>query len=178
MIRINLLPKEERRPGIAYARISAFFLTLVLLIIVAVYGVGTIQVWKVQQDLADVQNRYETVQPVRLAMEQAGDKQKQIDAKMGLVNSLMKLRTTPYNLMTRVAELMPDKIWIDSTKVIQNDVGTLEMKGEAIEYPAIAEFISRMENSGLFKTVGIKSTEGDIKAGTLKFTLEVKLKEM
>jgi len=177
MIRINLLPKAQRRPEIPYARVSLFFIGVVLIIVSGIYAVEAYTVSLLDGDRAVVRERYEDLLPVRQAMEQAGDKQKQIDAKLALVNELQKTRTTSYNLLPRVSALLTDAIWLNETKVNKEDGRLITVVGETSDYNQLATFISRLENEPLFSSVTIKSTEGNIKAGTWKFTLDLKLKE-
>lgn len=178
MIRINLLPPEERRPEIPYARVSLSFVGLFLLLLVIIYGVQCARIWSSEKALLTVRSRYIQLQPEREAMEQAADKQRQIEAKMVVVNQLVKTRTAPYNVVPRVAALMNENVWLDETKVNQNNDKVVELKGSTFAYEDLVQFVSRLEQDELFKTVILKSTEGDIKGGILKFTLEMKLKEI
>jgi Tfp pilus assembly protein PilN len=177
MIRINLLPLSQRRPQIPYLRVSLFFVVVLLAIIGCIYAVEGLSVWSLERDQAAIQAHYEELLPVRQAMEQAGDKQKQIDAKMVLVKELEKSRTTSYNLVPHIATLLTDTIWLNETKVSKDDGRVITLLGETGDYTELATFISRLEADLLFSSVTLKSTEGDTKAGTLKFTLDLKLKE-
>lgn len=176
MIRINLLPHNQRRPQIPYLRVSLFFVVVFLLIVGGIYAVQELSVWSLEKDKVALQAYYEELLPVRQAMEQAGDKQKQIDAKMVLVKELEKSRTTSYNVVPRISAQLTKGIWLNETKVNKDDGQTITLLGETADYKELANFISRLEAESLFSSVTIKSTEGDIKAGTLKFTLDLKLK--
>ncbi|MBP2653914.1 MAG: Fimbrial assembly family protein [Firmicutes bacterium] len=178
MNRINLLPVAERRPDIPYGRIAVFFVVVVLLVIGCIYGVEEYSLRLLEGEVAATQARYEELLPVRQAMEAAGDKQKQIDAKQALVNELEKSRTTPYNLLPRIAGLLTNDIWLDETIVNKTDGRIITLKGETGEYDELAAFVTRLEAEPLFYSVMLKSTEGDTKLGTLKFTIDLKLKEL
>lgn len=175
MIRINLLPVAERRPDIPYGRVALFFVSLFILLLGSIFAVEVFLTRSVEQDLAEARARFEELRPVRDAMAQAGDKQKRIDAKVALVNEVAKTRTNPYNLFPRIALVLPEAVWLDETRVNRDD-GKVELKGAAVSYPELAQFISNLEADGIYSSVTVKSTEGDFKAGTMKFTLEVKLK--
>jgi Tfp pilus assembly protein PilN len=178
VIRINLLPKEEQLPEIPHARISLFFVAVLVVILGGIFAVVSLRTWSSEQDLDLVREHYEALRPVRDAMDQAGDKQKRIDAKMLLVKALERTRTAPYNIFPRIAAVLTEGVWLDETKVSQNNAGVIELKGQAVAYPNLAEVITRLEAEGTFKSVTLKSTEGDNKTGTWKFTIELKLKEM
>ncbi|HMM21363.1 MAG TPA: PilN domain-containing protein [Selenomonadales bacterium] len=178
MIRINLLPAGERRPEIPYARVALAAVMAVVLLLGCAFAAVSARAWLTERDLAAARTRYEELRPVREAMEQAGDKQKRIDAKLALVKGLTKLRTYPYRIPPRIAALMPETLWLDETKVNQDTARSIELKGGTAAYPDLAQFISRLEGDGAFAAVTLKATEGDLKAGTLKFTLELKLKEL
>lgn len=178
MIRINLLPREDRRSDIPYARVASFFILIFIVLLGSIYGVIAAVNWSAQRDLAAAQARYDELLPVRQAMEQAGDKQKQIDAKQVLVNQLEKSRISPYNLLTRIAAALPPNVWLDETKVNQSDASMLELKGEVGAYPELAQFIKRLEADKAFSAVTLKDTDVDQKAGLWKYTLELKLKGM
>lgn len=177
MIRINLLPLSQRPPQTPYLRISLFFVMLFLTIVGCIYAIEEFTLWSLEKDQTIVQARYEDLLPVRQAMEQAGNKQKQIDVKMVVVKELEKSRTTSYNLIPQIAALLTDTIWLNETKVNKEDGQVLTLLGETGDYIELATFISRLETDSLFSSVTLKSTEGDIKAGTWKFTLDLKLKE-
>ncbi|MDR3588887.1 MAG: PilN domain-containing protein [Negativicutes bacterium] len=178
MIRINLLPQAERRPDIPYARVSAFCLGLLVALLVAVYAAEGLLTWSAERDLAATKVRYQELQPVREAMEQAGDKQKQIDAKLVLLKEVEKTRTSPYNVIPHVTAALTDAVWLDETKIGARGSQVIEIKGATAVYPELAQFVSRLEADELFSSVTVKSTESDPKAKTMTFTIELKLKEM
>lgn len=179
MIRINLLPRDERLPEIPHARVSLFFVALFLLVVGGAYAGLEFYNAQLAQDIAAAQTRYEELQPVRVDMAQATDKQRQIDAKLALVNQVVKNRHEPYNIMPRIAQQLSDTVWLDETKVTGDDNGrVLEVKGGTTSYNELAAFISRLEQDAVFSMVTLKSTEGNPQSPILRFTLLLKAKGM
>ena len=178
MIKINLLPLAERRPQTAYARMSAFFILVFVLLLACISAALAAQTWYAERELAATKARYEQLRPVMEAMEQANAKQSKIDSKMVMINEIAKMRIYSYEFLPQIASLMTDKLWLNETKLGSGSPNIIEVKGETALYPELAQFLSRLEADGSFKAVTLKSTEGDIKAGTLKFTIELKIKEM
>jgi Tfp pilus assembly protein PilN len=178
---VNLLPREERRSEIPYGRVSVFFTAVFLVLLLLIYGVVGLWTWRVEKQLTAAQTRWVQLLPVRKAMEKAGDKQKRIDAKKALVARLSAQHNTPYNLIPRIAALLPASVWLDESKTAQQDINKIVVKGGAASYSDLAAFISRLEGAGLFRSVTLKSTKGDlqgtvVKQGTLKYTLDLTLK--
>lgn len=179
MIRINLLPLEDRRPDIPYARVALFFVLIFVLILGSISGVIAAMTWSTERDLAAAKAQYDDLLPVRQAMEQATDKQKQINAKQVLLNQLEKIRISPYNLIVKIAAALPGNVWLDETKSSwDNGHAGLELKGEVAAYPELAQFISQLEADGSFSSVTLQGTDVDAKAGLWKYTIDLKMKGM
>jgi len=178
MRRINLLPISQRRPEIPYASVSCFFVIVVMVMMIAIYGINEYFVYSLQEEQVILQGRYEELLPVKRAMDQAGQRQKQIDAKMTLINALAKSRIAPYDLIPRIAGLLTETTWINETKANNEDAKVVTLIGETVDYTELGTFVRRLEEDPLFSRVTLKTTDGDTKAGTLKFTLDIKLKEI
>jgi len=178
VIRINLLPKAERRSDIPYARVSLFFVILCLVgLMVAVAGEG-VSIWLIEKEQIATATHYDELLPVRQAMEQVGDKEKQIAAKKVIIDELVKSRTLPYNIYIRIAAVMPDLLWLDETSNNKDDAKVITLKGQTVDYATLAIFISKLETQPYLNSVTLKSVEGDVQSGTLKFTLNLKVKEL
>ncbi|MBP2653901.1 MAG: Fimbrial assembly protein (PilN) [Firmicutes bacterium] len=178
MVRINLLPLDEQRPDIPYARVAIFFVAVFMVLAGCIYVAEELSLMMLRSEQATVQARYEELVLVRQAMETAGGKQKRIDAKQMLVKSVEKSRNGLYNLLPRVAVLFTDKVWLNETRVNKENSHLITLLGEAVDYTELAALVSRLEADPLFSSVLLKSTEGDTKTGTLKFVVDLKLKEM
>lgn len=168
MIRINLLPfRIARKKENIRRQISIFFLLIFFII--------ALMIWYTQRldkQILSVQHKTEQVnQQISLFKEKA-DRVAQIkkdlkllDEKLKIVESLKSEKDTQFVLFRSMTDLIvPERMWLESIKA---DASNMTITGIAFDNPTIAEFMERLETSGLFskvdlKTAKMKKFKGDV----------------
>jgi type IV pilus assembly protein PilN len=148
----------------------AFILGLIVVTVV-LFLVGGVWTKKVNQ-----LNRQITGIKTELAKQTAAAKevdriQKDLDAlqkKTTVINNLKKSRRKPVEMLEAMTGLVvEERMWFTSF----SDSGkTVKIKGTALDNKTVADFMTRLEDSGLFSNVSLDST----KHQTFKKTLSLK----
>lgn len=160
MIRINLLPfRAARKKENVRRQVSLFLLFLGLvaagLLVLHFYmgnWVGSLQAQTKEVD-TEIQ-RYEKIG------KQVDDNKKKIEVinkKRSVINSLIKDRYEPVRLLGVMSELIiVDQMWLTSLSTQGNGV---RLKGVAMDERTVADFMTNLENSGLFPVVNLNTVK-------------------
>lgn len=164
MIRINLLPREEkgshREIQIPVKIADIAIPVAVLAVLSAVIG-GTIvlqraQVDKLQRDIAQVEAESRKLAPQiervnRLAAERA-----ELDLRLGIIAKLEVGRNSGVRLMDELAMSVPDHLWLTT---VTQDGTSLTIEGNTFSNLVVSEFMSRLERSPWFSSVELEIAE-------------------
>lgn len=178
MIRVNLLPREERSQQRAPIQFKVGEYVIPVAVMVAVIAViaGTIvsqrvAMSSVTRDIAEVDAQSRDLAPQiervnRLARERA-----ELDLRLGVINRLEQGRTLSPRLMDELARCVPDHLWLQSA--IQNQQSSLSLEGMTFSNLVVSDFMSRLERSSLFANVNLEVAErGKVEeSGVVKFRL-------
>jgi type IV pilus assembly protein PilN len=162
MIRINLLPREEKahaEVGIALPRVGDLVVPALLLVITVLAIAGTavaqrMQLQNLERSIAAVDEQSRALQPQIARVNQLAKERAELDLRLGIIAKLDHGRTDAVRLMDNIARCIPDHVWLTSA---QNDNGTLSLEGEAFSMLGISDLISRLEQSGSFSNVQLES---------------------
>jgi Tfp pilus assembly protein PilN len=150
---INLLPPKQKKPAKALSPWS-IAATLFVLLWLVLFGL------KARQWL-DLQSRLESLAPQKQVLEQqvaAIRKELGLTAAPGanpeqaaLIQSLLKERVLWSEVFRQFSRIIPRGVWFDSLE--GSSVGTAEIKirGGAVNYRLISDFMLAMEQSGYFE---------------------------
>lgn len=184
MIKINLLPSEERsgKRKISLPTISGGAILWVSLG-VFVYAGAVAGIWVLQsRKITDYETRIQALkeESARLAPQLAKIRKltaerEEVNKRLGIIASLDKDRYLHVRMMNDLAVQVPDNCWID--EVNESGGTTVEIKGITFSNFIIADFMTSLEGSGRFKDVALKKAqEGDIEdVRVVKFELVAKL---
>lgn len=160
MIRINLLPQEEK----AHRQVSFNFKAGEILIPVAVVAAvalvlgGTamsqqVSVASLQKSITDVEEQSRALGPQiervnRLAREKA-----ELDLRLGIISKLESGRTSSVRLMDELARCVPDHLWLTTAQ----QVSPTQVSVEGVTYSnlVISDFMSSLERSPMFANVEV-----------------------
>ncbi len=164
MIRINLLPREEKAQRRAAIQFKAGELVIPVAVLIAsvlvITGTALSQHSRVTSlrhaiDEIDAQSRALAPQIERvnrLAQERA-----ELDLRLGIINKLEKGRTQSVRVMDELARCVPDHLWMT---LAQQDAGTqLDLEGVTYSNLVVSDFMSRLERSPLFAKVELGVAE-------------------
>ena len=175
MIRVNLLPKEERVSTSPLKIILIGVSTLVCLVLLVIYGYGAYTQWGLEKQMQELRTRQQILEPVREKMELANNKQASLKKKTSILDTLTKERRPWHTIVAHFSTLTPQKVWL--TEFTFNDKDT-RIKGAAASYSDIALLLKQMEADTLITEPVIDKAEKDTKQNIFNFEILVKVKGM
>ena len=184
MIRINLLPSEERasKRKISLPTISGGAILWVTLG-VFVYASAVAGIWVLQsRKIKDYETRIQALkeESARLAPQLAKirkltQEREEVNKRLGIIASLDKDRYLHVRMMNDLAVQVPDNCWIE--EVTETGGSSVSIEGVTFSNFIIADFMTSLDESGRFTDVAlIKAQEGDIEdVKVVKFGIRAKL---
>jgi type IV pilus assembly protein PilN len=184
MIKINLLPSEERsgKRKISLPTVSGGAILWVSLG-VFVYAGAVAGIWVLQsRKITDYETKIQALkeESARLAPQLAKIRKltaerEEVNKRLGLIASLDKDRYLHVRMMNDLAVQVPDNCWVE--EVNETGGSAVEIKGITFSNFIIADFMTSLESSGRFTDVVLKKAqEGDIDdVRVVKFELGAKL---
>ena len=177
MMRINLLPQEERQSKWQFHRIFTMVSLVIGLLCISIYAYGEYQIWSVGRQLQEAGNQYQLLRPTQEKMLAAGNKQQSINAKNNILLTLTTERKSWYSILARLGAVVPPAVWL--TDLSMTDATLLRLSCMAVSYPDAADFLRRLEKDDMFNDLTlIKAEHGDMALPVTKFEITVKLKGM
>jgi len=164
MIRINLLPREDR----AHRRVQMTFQPGDLVVPVAVVAaaglviLGTTlsqgaRVSSLNRLIADIEAESRALAPQIEKVNRLAQERAELDLRLGIISKLEKGRTQTVRLMDELARCVPDHLWLTLS---QQDAGNkLNLEGVTYSNLVVSDFMSRLERSPLFATVELGVAE-------------------
>jgi len=166
MIRINLLPyREEKKKASAHrqivvgvATLGLFFLLLILLHL----HMG-MDVERLEAEVETARTRLDVLTKVTGNLEQVTADKKILEKKIGIITDLEGGRTCSVHIMDELASrISPQTEWLTG---ITKKGTRLRVEGVAVNNPAIAQFMKRLEGSPYIRTVDLIASKQTTIAG-------------
>ena len=158
MIRINLLPfRAARKKENVRRQLTVFFLSMALLV-VAVFAVQwwlSSRVSSLDKELKQTQAELDKYNKINQEIAEIKKKLENLNKKMAVMTELERNRHEPTRLMDTLTQVVvPKRMWF--TKLEEKDK-TININGIALDNKTVADFMVRLEQSGLFSTVSLKT---------------------
>ena len=159
MIKINLLlaRKEKKKAGMRKEFII-LILSVVLLVMVLVF----IQ-WRLEKEKDDTLAQISTTKKeiayyksLTTEVTKAKEAQKTLQEKLNIINSLRKEKAGPAKVLDELSIDKPEKIHLESVKKEGSKLG---IEGIALDDETIANFMTNLRKSKLFKNVDLIVSE-------------------
>ncbi len=159
MIKINLLlaRKEKKKVGI-----QKEFIVLILSIVLLVMVLGGIQ-YLLEREKSDLlakisETKKEIAYYKSLTTEvlKAKEAQKILQDKLNVINALRKEKAIPAKVLDELAIDKPEKLHLES---VRKDGSKLGIEGIALDDETIANFMTNLRKSKLFKNVDLVVSE-------------------
>jgi type IV pilus assembly protein PilN len=159
MIKINLLlaRKEKKKAGMRKEFI-VLILSVVLLVMVLVF----IQ-WRLEKEKDDTLAQISTTKKeiayyksLTTEVTKAKEAQKTLQDKLNIINSLRKEKAGPAKVLDELSIDKPEKIHLESVKKEGSKLG---IEGIALDDETIANFMTNLRKSKLFKNVDLIVSE-------------------
>lgn len=164
MIRINLLPREEKGARRAPVTFKAGDLVIPLgaLVAAVLFMTGAMLSQRsrstaLSHSIADVEAQSRSLAPQidrvnRLAQERA-----ELDLRVGIITKLEKGRTQSVRLMDELARCVPDHLWLSA--VTQETGAQIHLEGSTFSNLVVSDLMSRLERSPMFANVELEVAE-------------------
>lgn len=166
MIRINLLPREEkaRRKSSASMSVNPGELAMpaavmgiaILAVVVTVFHQSG-KASSLQKSIAQVEAQSRELAPQIERVNQLARERAELDLRLGIIAKLQQGRTQSVALMDELAKCVPDHLWLSS--VTQDGSGNLNLDGMTFSNLVVSDFMSRLERSTSFGDVQLGVAE-------------------
>jgi len=162
MIRINLLPRDERktRRAMQMPKIGSLMPVLVLLLVIALFGAVSVfqalqngrlhtESARTEQEAAKLKPQIQTIQELTL-------KREELQRRLTVIADLDKTRLQRVMLVDELSRCVPEHLWLTSYEETANKV---QIEGVTFSNLLVADFMTRLEASPLYGTVDLLVAE-------------------
>ena len=157
MIRINLLPfRIERKKENVRRQVSLFLLSLILVLVVLVYYnfVLSSRVNKLKDSISDTKSELQRYNEINEEIARIKQNLETLRKKLAVIETLESDRHAPVRLMDMMTQvLVAKRMWLTRLEVKED---TVDIQGIALDNKTVADFMVRLQKSGLFRTVDLK----------------------
>lgn len=160
MIRINLMPREERAkkrkmPTMKMPNLSAAVPLVVLGVVGSAIGfVHTLQtreVGRLESEIATLRAESESYKPQLEKIRQITQKRQDVTARLDIIANLDQERYFRVKLMDEVARSVPENLWL--SKVSEQGGRRFELEGVTFSNFIVAHFMQDLEATGHWQDV-------------------------
>ena len=175
MIRINLLPKEEKPSKEAMTWNSVFIWALIAAGIVIIAGVGfhifhRYEIDAMQSDIVTMKAEQDQYRSQAAVVNDLTRKRKLIAERLDIIESLDANRSARVRLLDEIARSVPQYVWLTS---LEETAGILTVKGVAFSNLAISQFMDLLEEKNHIDTVELRIVRRDDVEGQPVLTFEL-----
>jgi len=158
MIRINLLPFRSNRKKENIRRQLSIFLLSLILAVVAIFGVNFFlgsQIDDLGRRITTTQAELEKYEKINKEIEEIKKKLDNLNKKLAVIRDLEANRYEPVRLLDTLSQVMIDKrMWYTA---LDMKAELVNISGIAMDDKTVADFMLRLEGSGLFSAVNLKT---------------------
>ncbi len=158
MIRINLLPFRSNRKKENIRRQLSIFVLSLILAVVAIFGgnffLGS-QIDDLGRRITTTQAELEKYEKINKEIEEIKKKLDNLNKKLAVIRDLEANRYEPVRLLDTLSQVMIDKrMWYTA---LDMKAELVNISGIAMDDKTVADFMLRLEGSGLFSAVNLKT---------------------
>ena len=158
MIRINLLPfRAARKKENIRRQVSIFLLSLILvlcILFVVNYGLG-FMVSNLKSDIEKANAELQKYNEINQEIARIKKTLENLQKKMDVINRLELNRHAPVRLLDTFTQMVVSKrMWF--ARLEEKDA-TVKIEGIALDNKTVADFMVRLQGSGLFNNVNLKT---------------------
>jgi type IV pilus assembly protein PilN len=162
MIRINLLPfRAARKKENIRRQVSVFLLSLVLVVIVAVWFnfILSGKISALNKKIEETKAQVEKYNKINKEISDIKKKLNMLNKKIEVIKSLDLTRKAPVELLDDMSRLVVEKqMWL--TEIVDSSE-QFKIVGIALDNPTIAEYMTRIESSPKYSDVKLLSITQD-----------------
>jgi Tfp pilus assembly protein PilN len=164
MIRINLLPRDEKARRQVSMNVKAGELVIHLALFVAVMLVvaGTamsqrMALGTLQKSIAEVDAQCRALAPQIERVNRLAQERAELDLRLGIISKLEKGRTQSVRVMDELARCLPDHLWLSAAG--QESDNRLKIEGMTFSNLVVSDFMSNLERNPMFANVELEIAE-------------------
>jgi type IV pilus assembly protein PilN len=163
VIRINLLPTQEKKPRkqIRMPAVSSTWpVAAGIIYVVALLGLGFMQHQRIQSlegKIAEAKEESEKLAPQLAKIKQLTHERQEVNKRLDIIRSLDRTRYFRVKAMNDVSLKLPRNIWLTEFK--ESSATSCEISGVAFNNFSIADFMRNLEESDLFNQVNLTFAE-------------------
>lgn len=159
MIKINLLlaRKEKKKVGLRKE-----FIVLIVSVVLLIVVLGVIQ-WSLEKEkegtltkISDTKKEIAYYKSLTTEVNKAKEAQKTLQDKLNVINTLRKEKASPAKVLDQLSIDKPEKMHLESLKKEGTKLG---IEGIALDDETIANFMTNLRKSKLFKNVDLIVSE-------------------
>lgn len=177
MIRINLLPPEERIARARKGRAFPWFAlpvaaaAAVTLLAFASAGMQAARIQSLHKDIVKAEAETASLAPQIERISLLARERADMDLRMSLLKRLEGSRYVRVQMLDELSRQLPDHVWI--TALRESGPGKVQVEGVTFSNLMVADFMQRLDSSPLYETVDLTVSErGTMEdRDVLKFTL-------
>ena len=158
MIRINLLPFRSTRKKEDIRRQLSIGVLSLILTLVAIFGINLLlgsQIDDLGRRITTTQAELEKYEKINKEIEEIKKKLDNLNKKMAVIRDLETNRYEPVRLMDTLSQVIIEKRMWYTALDMKSDL--VNISGIAMDDKTVADFMLRLESSGLFAAVNLKT---------------------
>jgi Tfp pilus assembly protein PilN len=166
VININLLPSAQRKPAVTFDRGMAVGLVVVVLEILAIFGVS----WFMNNQIDALNGQIEQ-ETKKVAVEQAQvkyvddlrDEVTQLQAKAEQLERIKQSPTQLAEVLKALGEVTPSGVWYTAVNITHGDTGgTVALTGKTTTFRQVADLMLDLDASSMFGDATLSSSTQDV----------------
>lgn len=177
MIRINLLPQEERTvrarraPSVGWAVLPATAAAALVVLVALSTAMQTSKIHSLQKDISSAEKQTAALAPQIQRISDLAHERADMDLRISLIRRLESSRYVRVQMMDELSRQLPDHMWLTSAR--ETSPGHVDLEGVTFSNLMVSDFMQRLENSPLYENVDLVVTEkGTIEdRDVIKFTM-------
>ena len=167
MIRINLLPfRAARKKENIRRQISVFFLSFFLMLAVLIYyniHLGG-QIKDLKTDVDDTKKEVAKFQKITKQIEEIKQKLAILEKKTEVIRTLETNRFEPVEMLDNMSgKIIANRMWFTS---FDDRPQNVQIDGIALDNKTVADFMTRLEGTGLFGSVRLQTIQKHVVKGS------------
>ncbi|MDP4726902.1 MAG: PilN domain-containing protein [Desulfobacterales bacterium] len=167
MIRINLLPfRAARKKENIRRQISVFFLSFFLMLAVLIYyniHLGG-QIKDLKTDVDTTKNEVAKFQKITKQIEEIKQKLAILEKKTEVIRTLETNRFEPVEMLDNMSgKTIANRMWFTS---FDDRPQNVQIDGIALDNKTVADFMTRLEGTGLFGSVRLQTIQKHVVKGS------------
>jgi type IV pilus assembly protein PilN len=159
MIKINLLLARKEKKKAALGK-EVIILIGSIVVLLAVLGLVQWRLGKEREDtqvkIAETRQEINRYRSLTIELNKHKEAQKNLQDKLNIINSLRKEKSTPAKVLDELSMDKPEKLQLESLK---KEGSKLAIEGIALDDETIANFMTNLRKSKLFKNIDLIVSE-------------------